>query len=90
MKEREANNPGATMYAHWMQDIHRQVKQTLENTQEWMKKYIDLKGTEQPSIEIGEFGMLNAKNIRTKRPSKKPSPKPYGPFKGLEKTGSRA
>jgi len=39
MKEREAQNPGATMYAHWMQDIHQQAKQTLENTRESMKKY---------------------------------------------------
>jgi len=38
MKEREAHNPGATMYAHWRQDIHRQAKQTLENTRESMKK----------------------------------------------------
>jgi len=73
-----------------MQDIHRQAKQTLENTQEWMKKYIDLQATEQPSIEVREFAMLNAKYIRTKRPSQKPSPKLYGPFKGLEKKGSRA
>jgi len=26
MKEREAHNPGATLYAHWMQDIHQQAK----------------------------------------------------------------
>jgi len=38
MKEREAHNPGATMYAHWMQDIHQRAKQTLENTRESMKK----------------------------------------------------
>jgi len=30
MKERAAHDPGATMYGHWMQDIHPQVKQTLE------------------------------------------------------------
>jgi len=90
MKERDAHNPGATMYAHWMQDIHQQAKQTLENTRESMKKYYDRKATEQPSIEVGDLVMLNAKNIRTKRPSKKLSPKQYGPFKVLEKKGSRA
>jgi len=37
MKGREAHNPGPTMYAHWMQDIHQQVKQMLENTRESMK-----------------------------------------------------
>jgi len=90
MKEREAHNPGATLYAHWMQHIHQQAKQTLENTRESMKKYYDRKATEQPSIEVGDLIMLNVKNIRTKRPSKKLSPKLYGPFKVLEKKGSRA
>jgi len=90
MKEREAHNPGATMYAHWMQDIHRQAKQTLENPQESRKKYYDRKSTEQPSIEVGDLVMLNAKNICTKRPSKKLSLKLYGAFKVLERKGSWA
>ena len=34
--------------------------------------------------------MLNAKYIRTKRPTKKLSPRLYGPFKVLEKQGNRA
>ena len=34
--------------------------------------------------------MLNAKNIRTKHPTKKLSPRLYGPFKVLEKRGNRA
>jgi len=90
MKEREAHNPGATLYAHWMQDIYRQAKQTLENTRESMKKYYDRKARAQPNIEVGDLVMWNAKNIRTKRPSKKLSPKLYGPFQVLEKKGSRA
>jgi len=90
MKEREAHNPGATMYAHWMQDIHQQAKQTLENARESMKKYYDRKATEQPRIEVGELVMVNAKNIRTKRRSKKLSPNLYGTLKILEKAGSRA
>ena len=61
------------MYAHSMQDIYRQAKQTLEDTQELMKKYYDRKATEQLSIEVGDLVMLNAKNIRTKRPTKKMS-----------------
>jgi len=90
MNEREAQNPGAALYVHWMQDIHQQAKQTLENTRESRKKYYDRKARAQPNIEVGDFVMLNAKNIRTKRPSKKLSPKLYGPFKVLEKKGSRA
>ena len=34
--------------------------------------------------------MLNGKNMRSKRPSKKLNPKLYGPFKVLEKQGARA
>jgi len=90
MKEREAQNPRAALYVHWMQDIHQQAKQTLEKTRESMKKYYVRKATEQPSIGVGDLVMLNAKNIRTKRPLKKLSPKLYGPFKGVEKKGSRA
>jgi len=90
MKEREAHNPGATLYAHWMQDINRQAKQPLEDRRESMKKYYDRKATEQPGIEVGDLVMLNGKNIRTKRPSKKLSPKLYGSFKVLAKKGSRA
>jgi len=43
-----------------------------------------------PSIEVGDLVILNAKNIRTKPPSKKQSPKVYGPFRVLERKGSRA
>jgi len=61
MKEGEAQNPGATMYAYWIQDIHRPVKQTLEETQESMKKYYDRKATNQHYIEVGDLVMLNTK-----------------------------
>jgi len=90
MKERKAHNPGATMYAHWMQDIHRQAKQTLDNTRESTKKYYDRTATEQPNIEVGDLVMLYPKHIRTKRPSKKLSLKLYGPVKVSAKKGSRA
>ena len=61
IKEKEAHNPWATMYAHGMQKIHRQAKQTRENTRESLRKYYDRKATEQPSIEVGDLVMLNAK-----------------------------
>jgi len=78
------------MNVHWMEDIDRQEIQTLENTQESRKKYYDPKATEEPIMEVGELVMLNAKNIRTKRPSMKLSPKQYGPLKVLEKKGTWA
>ena len=55
-----------------------------------MKKYYDQRATPQPDIDVGDLVMLNAKNIRTKRLTKKLSPRLYGPFKVLEKRGNRA
>jgi len=89
IKEREAHNPGATMSAHWMQDIHRQLKEPLQNTWKLMKKYYDRKARKQPSIDVGDWVMLNAKNRHTKRRKKKLSPKLYGPVKVVERKGSR-
>src|SRR6267154_1533826 len=89
-KPREAQNPGATMYSHWMKTVHQEAKKTLEDTREAMKRYYDRKAIAQPKIEIGDLVMVNAKNIRTKRQSKKLSPKLQGPFKVLERRGNRA
>jgi len=67
-----------------MQTIHQQARQSLEKTREAMGRYYNRKAEQQPDYKIGDMVMLNAKNIRTKRPSKKLAPKLYGPFKILE------
>ena len=91
MKEREAQNPGAELYAHWMQTTHQRAKKALQKTREDMSKYYDGKARQQLDIKVGDLVMLNAKNIRTKRPTKKLSPRLHGPFKVLEvKKGERA
>ena len=87
LKEREAQNPGANLYAHWMQTIHQQAKQSMEKTREAMRRYYDRKAKQQPDLKIGDLVMLNAKNICTKPPSKKLAPKLYSPFKILEQRG---
>ena len=78
------------MYTHWMKTIQERARTTLEQTREAMKKYYDQRATPQPDIDIGDLVMLNAKNIRTKRPTKKLTPRLYGLFKVLEKQGNRA
>ena len=74
MKEREVQNPGATMYTHWMQTVQNKARKTLEQTREAMKKYYDQRATPQPDNDICDLVMLNAKNILTKCPTKKLSP----------------
>jgi len=90
MNEREAQNPGATMDMHWMKAVQENARTTLEQTREAMKKLNDRKATPQPDIETGDFVMLNAKNIKSKRPIRMFTPRLYGPFKVLEKKGNRA
>jgi len=90
MKEREAQNPGAGLYSHWMKAVHEKAHKALDQTREAIKKYYDRKAIEQPDLTVGDQVMLNTKNIRAKRPSKKLCPKLYGPFKILEKRGNRA
>jgi len=90
MKEREAQNPGVGLYAHWMQVTHQHARKALEQTREEMSKYYDRKARQQPDIKVGDLVMLNAKNIRTKQPTKKLSPRMHGPFKVLQvKKGER-
>ena len=90
MKERYVQNPGATMYTHWMQTVQNKARKTLAQTREAMKKYYDQRATPQPDIDIGDLVMLNAKNIRTQRPMKKLSPRLYGLFKVRETRGNTA
>ena len=90
MKECEAQNPGPQHYVHWMQTTHLKAHEALDQTRESMNKYYDRKAKQQPDIAVGDLVVLNAKNMRTKRPTKKLSLKLYGPFKVMEKRGNRA
>jgi len=55
-----------------------------------MKKYYNRKALQQTDYKEGDLVMLNGKHIRTKRPSRKLSPKLYGPFKIREAKGQCA
>ena len=46
-----------------------------------MSKYYDKKSKKAPSYRKGDLVMLNGKNLRTRRPSRKLEHKLYGPFK---------
>ena len=78
------------MYSHWMHTVQNKARTTLEQTREAMKTYYDQREIPQPDIEIGDLVILNRKNVRTKRPTKKLSPRLYGPFKVIETRGNRA
>jgi len=90
MKKGQAQNPGAGLYAHWMQVTHQHARKALEQTRAELSKYYDRKAREPPDNKVGDLVMLKAKNIRTKRPTKKLSRRMHGPFQVLEvKKGER-
>jgi len=63
LKEREAQNPGANLYAHWMQTIHQQARQSRKRTWKAMGQYYSRKAKQQPDFKVGDLVRLNAKNI---------------------------
>jgi len=75
MKGREGQNPGATMYTHWVKTVQENARRTLEQKRESRKKYYDRKGTPPPDIEKADLVMLNAKYIKSKRPTRKFTPR---------------
>jgi hypothetical protein len=55
-----------------------------------MSKYYDQHHQPQPDYEVGDEVLLNVKNIRTVRPTRKLVPKLYGPFRILARIGKSA
>ena len=78
------------MYAHWIKPVQEIARTTLEQTREAIKQYYDWWLTPQPDIEIGALVMLNATNIKNKRPTRNFIPRWYSPFNLLENKGNRA
>jgi len=69
-----------------MKTVQENATTTLKQKREAMKRCYDWKATPQPDIETGDLVMLNAKNIKSKRPTRQFTPPLYSPFKVLEKT----
>ena len=86
----KTKNPASKHYGHWLRSIHQKTADTLEETKRRMGKYYDQGKRTTPEMNPGDWVLLNTKNICTKRPTKKLSPKHYSPFKILEKIGSRS
>jgi len=76
----EPLNPASTVYGHWMQTVHEESRKGLEAAQERMRRYTDPSRKEPPAYQVGDLVMLNGRNIKTRRPSKKLDHKNHGPF----------
>jgi len=73
-------NPVSKLYAHWMQGVHKASAEQLEAAHERMRRYTDPQHTKPPEYQIGDLVMLNGRNFKTCRPSRKLDHKNHGPF----------
>jgi len=76
----EPVNPASTIYAHWMKAVQDKARQGLEAAQERMRRYEDPNRKPPPAYQVGDLVMLNGRNIKTRRPSRKMDHKNHGPF----------
>jgi hypothetical protein len=74
-------------YINHLVSVQALVTRNLKATEEWMKKYADLKRKDAPEYKIGDLVMLDRRQIQTRRPKDKLDHKKYGPF-AIEKVVS--
>ena len=86
----DTKNPASKHYGHWLKAIHQKTAETLAETKRRMGKYYDQGKQTAPDMNPGDWVLLNAQIIHTKGLTKKLAPKHYGPFKIMEKIGSRS
>ena len=76
----EPLNLASQAYTHWMRTMHDESRKGLEDAQERMRRYADPARKEPPAYQVGDLVMLNGRNIKTRRPSKKLDHKNHGPY----------
>jgi hypothetical protein len=89
-KQTETKNPAAELYSHWLKEVHEQCKEHLEYAQSRMSKYFDKKRLPAPPLKPGDKVLLDSRNLKTKRSSRKLDHKMYGPYRILKNIGSHA
>jgi len=63
-----------------MQSVHEESQKGLEAAQERICRYTNPDRKEPPAYQVGDLVILNGRNIRTRRPSKKLDHKNHGPI----------
>lgn len=80
----------AEEFAKSMNDTIQKAKIALEKSSEQMERYWNSCKRPSRGYEVGDKVMLDARNIRTTRPSQKLNNKWFGPYEVLEKVGTSA
>jgi hypothetical protein len=88
--EGTSNHKDGQEWAEKLESIHADVRLMLTEVQQRMEKYYNRKVGEQPAFKIGDKVMLSAKNLKTKRRSKKLDQLYRGPCTIVRAVGDRA
>lgn len=78
----ESNNPEAVKTVETLDAMRMAMRENMKAAQDRMSKYYNLKVAEkEPTFKVGDWVMVNAKNIKTRRPTKKLDYKLRGKFR---------
>jgi hypothetical protein len=84
-------SPASAVFANLMKSVHEECRKNLQHTADAMGKYYDRKRLDATDVfKVGDKVMLNGRNLKTRRPSKKLDHKLFGPFKISEMVGTNA
>ena len=84
-------SPASAVFANLMKSVHEECRKNLQHTADAMGKYYDRKRLDATDVfKVGDKVMLNGRNLKTRRPSKKLDHKLFGPFKISAMVGTNA
>jgi len=87
----ESNNPEAVKMVETLKAMRSAMRENMEAAQRRMVKYFNQKVAEkEPTFKVGDWVMVNAKNIKTRRPTKKLDYKLRGKFRIKRPIGTNA
>ena len=87
----ESNNPEAVKTVETLEAMRNAMRENMEAAQRRMVKYFNRKVTEkEPMFKVGDWVIVNAKNIKTRRPTKKLDYKLRGKFRIKRLIGTNA
>src|SRR5205085_10548704 len=78
----ESNNPEAVKTVETLEAMRNAMRENMEAAQRRMVKYFNQKvADKEPIFKVGDWVMVNAKNIKTRRATKKLDYKLHGKFR---------
>ena len=79
---------GAQQFVTSLDELHQELKQNIEQSQQRYQKYADQRRSAAPPFKIGDHVFVKAKYFRTTRPSRKLAEKNLGPYEIIGHPGT--